>query len=356
MKSLPFILRAGTLARAHIEAHGFDANSVAALGLPAGGPKFLILKHLDDYVFGPWLAQRQTPLPAFGSSIGAFRLVAAAHQDPAAALDRLVAAYSAQHYASKPSAAEVTEQVRNIVNELVRFDELSTLIDHPKLHLHLITARCKGLSAHRRPWLQLLGLGQAYLANYRGRERLARHMERCVFHSGPAPSPLLDSDAFTTHQIALSRENLTEATLASGTIPWLMHAVRDITGAPPGAHIDGGIVDYHMDMPLKPARPEASPILFVPHYESRLVPGWFDKRLPKRTPTQAERLLLLSPSPELVASLPGGVIPSREDFKTYHGRDAERLKAWRAAIEASRAIAESFAELGDRGRLLEAVR
>ncbi len=356
MASIPFVLRAGPSARAHIEANGFDANQVAALGAPAGGPKFLILKHLDDYLFGPWLAQRRERLPVFGSSIGAFRLVAAAHQDPAAALDRLVAAYSAQHYASKPDAAEVSRQVRQILDSVLQTDELDQLIAHPKLHLHLITARCKGLSAHPKTWLQAIGLGQAFLANYRGRDKLARHMERCVFHSGDAPSPLLDRDVFTTHSVALTAENLAEATLASGTIPLLMRSVRDIAGAPKGAHIDGGIVDYHMDMPLTPAEPGQAPILFVPHYESRLVPGWFDKGITSRLPTQADRLLLLSPAPELVAKLPSQTIPSRNDFKTYHGRDADRLKAWRAAVEASREIAEAFAELSDRGRLLDAVR
>jgi predicted acylesterase/phospholipase RssA len=356
MASLPFVLRAGHLARAHIEANGFDANSVAALGAPAGGPKFLILKHLDDYLFGPWLAKRRERLPVFGSSIGAFRLIAAAHQDPAAALNRLVAAYSAQHYSAKPDAAEVSRQVREMLDSVLRNDELRSLCDHPKLHLHLITARCKGLSAHPSTWLQAIGLGQAYFANYRGRDKLARHMERCVFHSGAAPSALLATDAFTTHAIALSADNLAEATLASGTIPLLMRSVRDIKGAPLGAHIDGGIVDYHMDMPLKPAEAGQAPILFVPHYESRLVPGWFDKRIASRLPTQADRLLVLSPAPELVARLPGHAIPSRQDFKTYHGRDADRLTAWRAAVDASREIAEAFAELSDRGRLLDALR
>ncbi|MFX7182354.1 patatin-like phospholipase family protein, partial [Acinetobacter baumannii] len=85
------ILRAGPLARRHIEQHGFTPDALAAFGAPAGGPKFMVLAGLDRHLFGEWLPQRSRPLPAFGSSIGAFRLVAAAHRDPAAAMDRLVA-------------------------------------------------------------------------------------------------------------------------------------------------------------------------------------------------------------------------------------------------------------------------
>ena len=45
-----------------------------------------------------------------------------------------------------------------------------------------------------------------------------------------------------------------------------------------------------------------------------------------------------------MAGLPGGRIPSREDFVFYRGRDAERLRAWGLALDAGRRMADDFRE------------
>lgn len=347
--SSSFILRAGPEARRLIERDGFMPDSLSAFGAPAGGPKFLILTHLDSFLFRDWLPARQQPLPVFGSSIGSFRMVAAAHRDPAAAFARLVEAYCAQRYDSKPSAAEITHEVWRILHHMLDSSELDYILDHPWLRLNLITTRCQGMAASHQPGVQALGFGLAFLSNLRHRDHLASRFERCLFHNGAAPEPLLRTDAFRTHYTRLTADNLASVTLASGTIPLMMDTVRDIPSGPAGAHIDGGMIDYHMDLPL---RDEAAPgILFIPHYEQRVVPGWFDKGLKQRRARHTDRMLVLSPSPELVARLPGSKIPCRKDFKRYHGRDPERLRAWQAGIDASRRIADEFAELVASGRV-----
>lgn len=347
--SSSLVLRAGPRARALIEREGLSPDLLAALGAPAGGPKFLILRHLDGFLFRDWLPQRRQPLPAFGSSIGAFRLVAAAHRDPEAALQRLTEAYCAQRYDSKPDSTEVSRQVGIILDHMLAGDDIAHILAHPWLRLNLITTRCLGLAASRHPGLQAVGFGLAFLSNLRHRDQLAHRFERCVFHNHADSIGLLE-DAFRTHHAALTGDNLRAATLASGTIPLMMDTVRDIPLAPDGAHIDGGMIDYHMDLPL---RDGGEGILFIPHYEQRVVPGWFDKGLKRRGPEHHERMLVLSPAPELVAKLPGRKIPCRQDFKIYHGRDGERLKAWRAGIEASAGIAAEFAELVRSGRIAE---
>lgn len=347
-------LRAGALARAQIEQDGLGPDSLAAFGAPAGGPKFLILAELDRFLFSDWLPARQQPLPAFGSSIGAFRLVAAAHRDPAAAIARLVEAYCAQRYDSKPDAREITRQVDIILRHMLATDDIGHILAHPWLRLNLITTRCQGLAASRQPAVQALGFALAFVSNLRHRDRLAARFERCIFHNGGEPGQLLAPDAFRTHHAALTADNLAAATLASGTIPLMMDTVRDIPAGPPGAHIDGGMIDYHMDLPLKDNG--APGILFIPHYEQRVVPGWFDKGLKQRSAQHTQRMLVLSPSPELVARLPGGKIPCRKDFKHYHGNDAARLHAWRASLEASQRIADEFRELLETGRIAEALR
>ncbi len=348
-----FVLRAGPLARRLIEQDGLTPDSLAAFGAPAGGPKFLILTHLDRFLFRDWLPARRQPLPAFGSSIGAFRLVAAAHRDPAAAFDRLVTAYCAQRYDSKPDAREITRQVDNILHTMLAADDTDHILNHPWLRLNLITTRCQGLAASRHPGLQALGFGMAFISNLQHRDRLASRFERCIFHNATAPEQVLQPDAFRTHHAALTPENLAAVTLASGTIPLMMDTVRNIPAAPAGAHIDGGMIDYHMDLPLRDA---ATPgILFIPHYEQRVVPGWFDKGLKRRLPLHTDRMLVLSPSPARVARLPGRKIPCRKDFKHYHQRDDERLRAWQAGVEVSREIAGEFAELLASGRIADAL-
>jgi hypothetical protein len=140
--------------------------------------------------------------------------------------------------------------------------------------------------------------------------------------------------------LPLSAENLHDVVLASGTMPLIMDQVRDIAGAPPGHYVDGGLIDYQMDLDL--AEPRG--ILFLPHYEGRIVPRWFDKPLRWRRARRTDRMLLLCPSRELVARLPHGRIPSRHDFKRYRGRDVERLCAWQVALDAGRRMADEFRE------------
>ncbi len=53
----------------------------------AGGPKWLLLHHLDRVIFSSWLRPRTSPLFLLGSSAGAWRFAAAAQKsfEPAGA-------------------------------------------------------------------------------------------------------------------------------------------------------------------------------------------------------------------------------------------------------------------------------
>lgn len=343
-------LRAGASARRLIEQDGLTPDAITLLGAPAGGPKFLITKGLDDFLFGEWLPNRQQPLPAFGSSVGAFRLVAAAHRSPQAALQRLVDAYCAKCYDKRPSASELTTAIREIFQQMHDEQDTDYLLNHPWLQLHIVTTRCQGLAASRHPLPQSLGFGMAYLSNLAHRDRLATRFQRCVFHAGAKPFNLIP-DAFTTEFSSLTKANITEVTLASGSIPIIMETRRDLPDSAPGAHIDGGMIDYHMD--IRDADENAKQLVFIPHYEQRVVPGWFDKKLLKRQAQHQDHLLVLSPSPELVASLPGGKVPCRKDFTIYKNDDAARLKAWRAALDASERMADAFREVLAKQRVMD---
>ena len=55
----------------------------------------------------------------------------------------------------------------------------------------------------------------------------------------------------------------------------VLSGVRDIAGAPPGVYRDGGVIDYHLDLP---AAVDDRLVLYL-HFFDWLKPGWFDKSL-----------------------------------------------------------------------------
>ena len=114
-------------------------------------------------------------------------------------------------------------------------------------------------------------------------------------------------------------------------------------------------MDYHMDIPFVKAGDD---IILFPHYTDRIVPGWFDKRLPwrKPDPSNLDNLLLLHPSESFVKRLPYGKIPDRSDFKRFNGRRDERMNYWNKAIQESRRLGEEFLEVVNTGKIRERVR
>jgi len=96
-------------------------------------------------------------------------------------------------------------------------------------------------------------------------------------------------------------------------------------------------------------------LILFPHYTDRIIPGWFDKRLPWRKPREAnvDRLLLVSPSKQFIDRLPYKRIPDREDFPFFRGRDEERVAYWNEVIEASASLGEEFLDAVETGAVQE---
>jgi hypothetical protein len=159
--------------------------------------------------------------------------------------------------------------------------------------------------------------------------------------------PFFDVGGFPLQQIPLSADNLADAVIATGSIPLVLSGVRDIAGAAPGVYRDGGVIDYHHDLPHS----DEDRLTLYPHFYDHIVPGWFDKKLGWRRarPEHVDRTILISPSPEFVASLPNGKIPDRTDFVNL--TPAERVKAWRACLVACEAMAAEFHEILEKDQL-----
>jgi hypothetical protein len=192
-------------------------------------------------------------------------------------------------------------------------------------------------------WREMAGFVRAAAGNAVSRSLLARGMERVLFHDARDHGAWLREpfDAFTSHFVGLRPDNLRGALLASGSIPLVLEAVRDIAGAPPGTYWDGGLVDYHLHLPYR----RDPGLVLYPHFTDYIVPGWLDKSLPWRRARDAalENVILVSPSPSFVARLPNRKLPDRNDFRHYGQDHAARIRDWTFAIGESERMAEALA-------------
>jgi hypothetical protein len=320
----------------------------------AGGPKWLVLGHLDRYLFGTFFKYRKAPLHLVGSSSGAWRFASASQTDPLAAIQRFEDAYINQTYNDKPTPAEVSAEAGRIVSHLLGKQGAQEILSHPFLRLNVMTAYAKGWTGSERRFKLLAGLLMAILGNFISRRCLGWFFERGLFHDPRDIPPFAGMQGLPMQKIPFTADNLAKGLLASGSIPWIMAGVNAIPGAPPGVYRDGGVVDYHMDIPFLE---EQDGIVLYPHYQERVIPGWFDKKITWRKPIAAnmENVLLLAPSPAFVASLPDRKIPDRNDFYIYKGRDKERIGKWKQAVETSKYLVDAFVEAVESGSIKQIV-
>ncbi|OFJ49784.1 lysophospholipase [Janthinobacterium lividum] len=337
-------IRLGRRARARIAENGLRALDVAIVPAAAGGPKGLILHQLDCWMLRDFLPQAPRPRHFVGASIGAWRMAAAVLPDPLAAQRRLVREYVGQRYPDKPDATHVSRTCRALLNAVLDGQD-AQLLSHAQHSLSVLAVRGIGALAQPGKWRDRRGFLLAAAGNMMARTRLAASLERAVLHAGPDGASWLRSrfDAFHTHFVPLAQDNLRDALLASASIPLLLDAVTDIAGAPPGRYWDGGLVDYHLHLPYQ-REPD---LVLYPHFAEHIVPGWLDKAMPWRRARSGDsaldNMILVSPSPAFVASLPNGKLPDRRDFRHYGQDHAARMRDWRRAIAESERMAAAFA-------------
>ncbi len=345
---------AGRRALERVRESGLAPEDVRAVLGAAGGPKWLILGHFDRAVLAGWLRDRTDPLPLIGASSGAWRFAAACRADPVAATDRFEAAYVDQRYRVKPSPADVSAEGKRILDEFLGDTGAGEVVSHPRYRLTVIVSRSRGflLRTESRA-AQMAGFGAVALANAISRRAIGLAFDRLLVADPRTPlNGRLQPDGIPTRKVRLTADNLRTALLASGSIPLVMTPVRELPGAAGGPFWDGGVVDYHPDIPTPPC----DGVILFPHYTDRIVPGWLDKKLTWRRPKYTDDLLMAMPSADFLGRLPGGAIPDRTDFHRFFGRDGERIRRWEQAIDLSRALAEDFMEAVLSGRIRERVR
>lgn len=349
-------VRAGPRALARLRERGLRAEDVHAVPGAAGGPKGLVLNPLDRYLFGRWLADVPQTLHLLGASIGAWRMACACLPDPDAALAQLAEDYVTQRYdhepGQPPTARVVSEAFGRKIDERLGV-RAAEVLAHPRRRLHVFTSRGRHLLGRQGRLRTPLGYAGAFFANALSRRALGGWLERVVFSDPRDPLPFALDD-FRSRQVTLSPTNLSPALLASCSIPFWLDAVHDIPGGPQGAYWDGGITDYHLHLPYATM---AEGLVLYPHFQATVVPGWLDKAWTGRHSASPglDNLVLLSPSPAWVSTLPGAKLPDRKDFKIYGDDIDARMRAWRIALAESERLAEEFARLVEGGVPFEAL-
>ena len=91
--------------------------------------------------------------------------------------------------------------------------------------------------------------------------------------------------------------------------------------------------------------------MLYPHFQKTVIPGWLDKALKHRHRATAhlDNVVLLSPRPEWIATLPNAKLPDRNDFKAYGDDLAGRVAAWSRARARERAPARRVRGAGRLG-------
>lgn len=342
-------IRAGAEALALLRDGGFDPDDFSTVVGASGGPKWLVLSQLDRVLSERFFARRSRPLAVVGSSIGTFRHLCHAQTDPLAAIERFEDAYIAQAYETEPTPREVSRESERIVEVLFGDTGREEVLGNTAITTHIVAVRSRRAVASDARAALALGLAGAAVANAVDRRLLRAFFERVVFRRG---THAVAFSGFDTQTVELTAGNIDAAALASGSIPLVMDGVVDIAGARPGRYRDGGIVDYHFDFEF--AVPDG--LILYPHFFDRITPGWFDKPLGWRRPRGAalSRTVLVAPSAEFVAGLPGGRVPDRNDFRELS--TSERQKRWYEIVDRCRRVADELSSLLDRGGLGRAAR
>lgn len=328
---------AGPSAAKVIQEQGLSADLFNTFLGASGGPKWFTLFGLDKYLFGEFFKDRSTPLNLLGSSAGAFRSACFAQNDPVAAISRLAKSYSETRYSSnKAKPEEITTKARELLRYVFAEKGIQEIINNPIFKAHFIVAKSNGFTASENKVMQLMGLSKSYLLNRMNRRFLSKQYERYVFQPADSKLSFSDNNTFNTHTIELNEDNLPDALLASGSIPLVMQGIKNITGTPPGMYRDGGIIDYHFDLNI-----HNDGLILYPHFNSSPKAGWFDKSLKRGiTSSNYDKVVMITPSADFVASLPYGNIPDRKDFTEL---DADtRIKYWQQVFKETERLADAF--------------
>ncbi len=335
-----------------IQDEGLDLSRVKVLAGASGSAKFLVLTGIDR-VLVSLFKYRRDPLYLIGTSIGAFRMAAFCLKDPLKAIEILEREYIEQHYDLKPSKKNILVEAKKIIDSYIADNDIHDILNHPFLRFSFLSNKCKGLLKKEVTPMIWLGFGLAAGMNMFNRNTLGYFFERALFCNLNALPPFAQMDQFPMNIYGLTQQNFKKALLSSGSVPIVMEGVSDIHGVP-GMFRDGGVIDYHLDIPFLP---DNDSLVLYPHFYEKITPGWFDKKLDRRPDDDnMKNVVLVAPSDSFVQSLPFEKIPDRKDFMTFEGKDKERMDYWKIVVKKNRILGDEFFEAIQSGKISQIVK
>ncbi len=346
------LYRAGPGAGAMIRRKGLDAAMIRAFAGPASGPKWLVLTGIDRAILASGLlsggdasVDDRRPL-LVGSSAGGWRAMAMACPDPVEAYRELEDGYVEMVFRRGVTATEVSEAYRAMWSRLMTPVRTSHVLSAAEVDVALHVARVRGPVGSSRRLVQGAGLAVAAGLNALSPRTMKLSFGRVLLHTSTRRWEM----GFDGDVVPLNADNLLPAALATGTVPLYMEAVQELPAAPRGRFVDGGLTDYHLNQRYTD---DAEGVVLFPHFQERIVPNWFDRYHPRRSPAPdvIDHVLQVYPSPEFVADLPDGRIPTRDDFMLFMDDPQLRIRRWREASAASERLGEQLLEDIEHGRI-----
>ena len=334
-------IQAGTLAKQLIQKEGLQAHHVDMIPGAAGGPKGIGLMGLDQAIFGDFLQREKQRRFLIGSSVGAWRFASLIAQGEKKGAEQLAELYINLPFHKGMKIADIEKISRDMLHGILG-DQSEKLVTHPDYHLAIIAAKAEHIFQSDQKLALYGSLLGIIGSNAISRNHLNKFMQRVISQPEHFPQFKIQDDAFKTHYVNFNADNVADWLMASGSIPGVTPAVKNIADAPQGAYRDGGLIDYHIDLPF-----DSKGIVLYPHFSDSITPGWFDKMFKSRkvNPENQARTLLLSPSAEYLQSLPSGRLPDRKDFVLKGLSDSERKKLWRQSVAESQRMGDEFLEL-----------
>ncbi|MEW6114802.1 MAG: hypothetical protein AB1664_21890 [Thermodesulfobacteriota bacterium] len=342
--------RAGPEVLNIIREEGLAPGRIKVFAAAAGGPKWFVCVGFDTAIIRSGFLQKGGDrVLLVGSSAGAWRCLTIACRDPLEAYERLRLGYSRSTFTAADTPETVSAAFCDNVDRFLPKDQVEFILDHPVYDLGIQTVRSRGPAASKNGKWQAAALLACAAMNTLSPRGMEVFYERVVFYTGRSMPKYLE-DSFRGRAVKLTSENIRQAAVATGSLPYIMTGVPDIPGAPRGVYRDGGLIDYQLNQDYCPG--SGSITLFF-HYQERIVPGWLDKKLTWRRPPRGslDSVLQVYPTEEFLRLLPEGRLPDRQDFIDFVDDPGERIRRWDEASEKSAVLGEQFMEDWESGRI-----
>ena len=332
-KIMDLQILAGKKALAEIKEHGLRPERIKLMVGASGGPKWLMLSRLDQYLSEHFFPQAIQPISLLGSSIGSWRMACYAQQDPLATFKEFEHFYINQRYSEKLDPDEIGLYIDKVLSQLFSSKRAQYVVSNPIRKLHVVAVRNRKLLNGRSKLAQGFGLLTAAAGNLFSSKIVEALYPRVIISPKKSTTPYF----FEPEAIELNTENLTQSLVASGAIPMVMKPSK-INGGKDRWHWDGGLVDYHFSGPFN----VEDGLVFYPHFFPKITPGWLDKAIPwrKAKAHNYDNVVMLAPSESFIAKLPYGKIPDRKDFENLS--DEERESYWNAVLEATNELVDDL--------------